>query len=151
MEGLEGGGRRGEDGVAEAALEQMTEDLLGPVRGGNGEGDPFVVLAEGGLKGNETRIVLECLGDFMGDYCREVAEEGGGEGGGEGGAQEPFCALLPLCVADGFGREECRPSHCPLRREGCERIKNCLREGVMGLYAQMLPEEGAGGRAKVAV
>lgn len=142
--GGKGGGEANTPEEVEAALEKMAEEILGPVTGGRGGGDPFEELAEGGLRGNETVVVLECLGDFLGDYCREVAEQGGIEGEGE----EPFCKLLPGCVKDGFGRVECRPARCPLRKEGCERIKNCLREGVMGLYAQMMPGEGGrvGGR-----
>ena len=47
-----------------------------PPRGQLGHGDPFEEMAHGTLKGNETEVVVACLGDFMGDYCRELREEG---------------------------------------------------------------------------
>lgn len=109
-----------------------------------GRGDPFEELAHAGaLTDDEAEVVLACVGDFAGDYCREL------DAAGDGGA-EPFCALLPECVAQGFAPAACRPPRCPFANaEGCERIRNCLRGGVMDLYAQMLqvPASGLGGGA----
>lgn len=83
-------------------------------------------------------MVLTCLGDFAGDYCKELAAAGQ-----EG--SEPYCELLPECVAQGFVPPACRPAKCPLKEEGCERIRNCLRGGVMDLYAQMMAGTGGEG------
>ena len=90
--------------------------------------------------------MLACLADFAGDYCRELSAEG------DAAPEEPYCQLLPTCVAQGFAPAECRPPACPLRPDGCERVRNCLRGGVMDLYAQMAPVAvgGAGGGSEAA-
>ena len=121
-----------------------THTRIHPSQHQPGRGDPFEELAHAGaLTDDEAEVVLACVGDFAGDYCREL------DAAGEGGA-EPFCALLPECVAQGFAPAGCRPPQCPFENaEGCERIRNCLRGGVMDLYAQMLlvPASGLGGGA----
>lgn len=89
-------------------------------------------------------MVLTCLGDFAGDYCRELAAAGD-----EG--SEPYCELLPECVAQGFAPPACRPARCPFKPDGCERVRNCLRSGVLDLYSQMVAGGGAGGGGGVEV
>ena len=54
----------------EAALDRMADELLGPIRGNLGHGDPFAELASGGLGREESAVVRACLKDFTGDYCR---------------------------------------------------------------------------------
>lgn len=58
------------------------------------------------------------------------------------GAEEPYCDILEGCSLTGFAGEACRPPQCPFTTpEGCERVRTCLRSGVMELYEQMLAPE----------